>query len=166
MAILAGGILILFGLGWTGFAVVALLMGWFFTPDVTLPWYLYVLFIGPGLASLVAGVILLILGLAARKKKIAAANEVIDHGVPAHARVTFVDKNYAVTINEKPIYSIVEFEFTDSFGRVFTGRKENVDSDLVIRAQVAVGSEVEIKYLPSNPQENILLLYDPREVKK
>ncbi len=65
-------------------------------------------------------------------------------------------------VNEKPIYSIVEFTFRDSSGMEQTGRKEDVDSDLVIRNRIEVGGEVSIKYLPENPKENILILTDPR----
>lgn len=160
MLILIGGFLIVFGLGWAALMFVFVVLGAVYSPDVVLPWYLYVLWLGPGILA-VPGIILLVIGLSKRKKNKDKAEEIYRDGIPARARVTFVDKNYNVLVNEKPIYSIVEYEFSDSFGRTYTGRKENADSDLVIRNQITVGSEVDIKYLAANPDETVLILHDP-----
>ena len=74
---------------------------------------------------------------------------------------TFADKNYSVLVNGKPIFSSVEFTYQDSAGKPHTGRKDNVNSDLVIRDKIVVGSLVAVKYLPENPDKNILILEDP-----
>lgn len=165
MAIIVGSILIIFGLGWTATVIVGYVVGSIMSPEIALPWYLPVLFTAPGVIALLIGVVFVIIGFLTRKKKISKAEVIYNQGIPARARVTFVDKNYAILLNNKPICSIIEFEFTDADGNLHTGRKDNVDSDLVIRSQMKVGSEVDIKYLAANPDENALILYDPREIK-
>jgi hypothetical protein len=169
IALWAGVILTIFGLGWliTMGAIYAL--GALTTPDIALPWYVLVLWLGPGTVALLLGIILLIFGLRALKKKRKAKTVILDalqHGVDTKGRVTFVDKNYAITLNERPLFSIVEFEFTDNYGHVFTGRKDQVDSDLVIRNKVEVGGEVDVRYVPEDPSINALLLPDPRVAKR
>jgi hypothetical protein len=168
-ALWAGVILTIFGLGWLTTMGAMYALGALTTPDIALPWYVLVLWLSPGLVFLLLGIILLIIGLRALKKKRKAKTAILDalqHGVDAKARVTFVDKNYTITMNERPLFSIVEFEFSDDYGHVFTGRKDQVDSDLVIRNKVEVGSEVDIKYLPEDPSINALLLPDPRAAKQ
>lgn len=165
----AGVILIIFGLGWLTTMGAMYVLGALTTPDIALPWYVLALWFGPGVVALLLGILLLIFGLRALKKKKKAKIAMLDalkHGVDAKARVTFVDKNYYITMNERPLFSIVEFEFTDDYGHVFTGRKDQVDSDLVIRNKVEVGSEVDIKYVPEDPSINALLLPDPRAAKQ
>ena len=76
--------------------------------------------------------------------------------------VTFVDNNYNILVGDAPIYSIVEFTFRDSAGQEHTSRKENVNRELVIRNKIEVGGQVNLKYIPTNPDENGLLLMDPR----
>lgn len=162
MAILAGIIFLLFGLGWTGMMLIFLVAGIAFTPETSIPWYLTALWFLPGGASLLVGALLLVIGLFKRKKKKEAAEELAKFGIDAKARVTFVDKNYYILVNQTPIYSIVEFEFRDGRGNVIIGRKDKVESDLVIRNKIEVGSEVDIKYMPGDPSINGLLLADPR----
>ena len=72
-----------------------------------------------------------------------------------------MDKDYSFLVNEKPIYSVVEFVFTDHMGRQHTARKQQVESDLVIRSSITVGSEVDIKYMSADPDKNVLLIKDP-----
>lgn len=114
-----------------------------------------------GLYFLIIGSLMVIVGLIlvrARKKKIEKINL---YGVETEAIVTFVDKNFRILVNKKPIYSIVEFKFRDIGGREYIGRKENVNSDLVIRLGLEVGSKVKIKYLAEDPRQNILILQEP-----
>ena len=162
MFILAGIILIIFGGGWLITMGSMYLLGALTTPDVVLPWYMLVLWFGPGVVTLPLGVLLVIIGLVTGKKKKSAVVDLLKDGVNAKARVTFVDRNFYVLVNDTPIYSIVEFEFTDDKGSHYTSRKDNVDSDLVIRNKIEVGSEVDIKYMSGDPNINGLLLADPR----
>jgi hypothetical protein len=67
----------------------------------------------------------------------------------------------SLLVNNKPIYSIVEFKFRDSAGVERVGRKNDVGSDLVIRLKIEVGSKVQVKYLNENPNQNILMLPNP-----
>ena len=123
------------------------------------------IFAAPGLILLVVGLVLFLTGRASDRKflreKTQKAENLLENGLQARGRVTFVDKNYSVLLNEKPIYSIVEFTFEDHMGRPHISRKDNVDSDLVIRAQIIVGSQWDVKYLANNPDENALLIRDP-----
>ena len=107
------------------------------------------------------GVLLLVNGLRKTLARSKLAKEIFARGALTKGTVTFADKNYSVLVNGKPIFSSVEFTYQDSAGKTHTGRKDNVNSDLVIRAKIAVGSPVAIKYLPENPDKNILILEDP-----
>ncbi len=162
MDILVGGFFILFGLGWLIVMGGMYIFGVNTPPDVSLPWYMLVLWIGPGVVTLPIGTFLVIFGLVRSRKKKDAVEDLVKYGVGAKARVTFVDKNFRLLVNQAPIYSIVEFEFRDDKGNLFTGRKDNVNSELVIRNKIEVGSEVDIKYMPGDPSINGLLLVDPR----
>jgi hypothetical protein len=168
--LIAGVSCIIFGAGWLGIMGAMYLLGVLTTPDVVLPWYMLVLWFGPGVVTLPLGIILVIIGAVMvrkkRKEKKAMVDALDQHGVEAKARVTFVDKNYTITMNERPLYSIVEYEFTDDYGHVFTGRKDRVDSELVIRNKIEVGNEVNVIYLPRDPSINALLLADPRAMKR
>lgn len=48
-----------------------------------------------------------------------------------------------------------------TLGAPHTSRKTGVESDLVIRNAIQVGSEVALKYLPEKPDTNVLILKDP-----
>jgi hypothetical protein len=104
---------------------------------------------------------MIISGRSKAKKLKALAEKIFALGVPAEGTITFVDKNYSLLVNNKPIYSIVEFKFRDGSGTERVSRKNNVESDLVIRLKLEVGSKVNIKYLNENPEQNIMLLQDP-----
>lgn len=116
---------------------------------------------GLGLIFMVIGGIMFVRGRVLAKKNKALAEKIFAMGVPTEATVTFVDKNYGLLVNNKPIYSIVEFKFRDGSGAERVGRKNNVSSDLVIRLRLEVGAKVQIKYLNENPDQNILMLHDP-----
>jgi len=106
----------------------------------------------------VLGLVILVVGRAAGKKREAKAKLIYETGVAAEATVTFVDRNYRVLVNNNPIYSIVEYKFNDTSGVEHVFRKDTVQSELVIRNQVEVGSTVNIKYLAEDPSQNILML--------
>jgi hypothetical protein len=116
---------------------------------------------GLGLIFMIIGAVMLIGGRAKAKKNKALAEKIFAMGVPTEATITFVDKNYGLLVNNKPIYSIVEFKFRDGGGAERIGRKNNVSSDLVIRLKLEVGSKVPIKYMNEDPGQNILILKDP-----
>ena len=117
-----------------------------------------------GVVLFAIGAFLLVTGLMRAGKNKKKALLIFQTGTATKGRVTFVDKNYSLLVNNKPIYSIVEFTFQDARGNTITSRKPNVSSDLVIRNQIEVGREVPVKYLPDSPQDNILLLADPSAI--
>jgi hypothetical protein len=80
------------------------------------------------------------------------------NGIAAEGTVTFVDKNYYTLVNNRPIYSIVEYTYLDKAGNQHTRRVDNLSSDVVIRNQVQVGGKVTIKYSQENPGESVILL--------
>ena len=157
---LIGFFLIIIGIGWAALlglmAVLELLFGGKNPKPMD---FVYVMPFGAVL--LIIGAILYLAAKREAKKQEVRAVNIYENGIPGRGRVTFVDKNYNLLVNNKPVYSIVEFTFEDHQGRPHIGRKENVDSDLVIRAQIAVGSQVDIKYMASNPDENALLIREP-----
>lgn len=158
MGIFIGGFFLLFGVLWLLIiAAVSLLIG------VPLPAGMATLFYGLGGIFLLVGVVLTLGGLIGARKRRAEIGKLDSQGVPATGQVTYVDRNYSIRVNGNPIYSIVEFTFKDSSGVERTSRKEDVSSEMVIRNKIEVGSQVEVKYLMENPDENMLVLHDPRD---
>jgi hypothetical protein len=120
-----------------------------------------VVFGGLGLVFMIIGAVLFLRSRIKGKQNKALAEKIFAMGVPAEATITFIDKNYGMLVNNKPIYSIVEFTFRDSSGGERVGRKNNVSSDLAIRLKWEVGSKVQIKYMNEDPDQNILIMKDP-----
>jgi hypothetical protein len=116
---------------------------------------------GLGLVFMAVGAFMFVRGRSQAKKREALAERIFAMGVPAEGTVTFIDKNYGLLVNNKPIYTIVEFTFRDGSGQERVARKNNVSSDLAIRLKLEVGSKVQIKYMNEDPDQNILLLKDP-----
>jgi hypothetical protein len=158
MGILIGGFFIVFGAVWTGILLLIEHLS-VHEPPATLK-VLHGMF-WVGAAVFVLGVIMLISGLIRARARSKKAMDIFRRGTATTGTVTFVDKNYSLLVNNKPIYSIVEFTFQDSSGKKHTARKDDVESDLVIRNKIEVGSPAVLKYLPENPELNILILKDP-----
>lgn len=115
--------------------------------------------VGWGVAGL--GLIFAIVGIIgvirnANKKK--RSMYIMQYGTSTEGTVNYVDKNYTLLVNNNPIYSIVEYTFTDKTAKSYTRRISNISSELVIRKQIIVGSKVIVKYLPETPNENVLVL--------
>ncbi len=164
MGILIGGFLILFGLIFFlvggGIGLIGDLIS---GRGVAGPMGLsHLIFAGVGGLILVIGLILFLSSFIRLKKKKALAMLIYEQGVPAEGTITFVDKNYSFLVNQKPIYSIVEFKFKDLSGQEQVARKTDVESDLVIRLKLEVGGKVQVKYLAADPKKNILMLPDPK----
>ncbi len=162
MGVLVGGFLIVFGLIFLAVGGIPLIIA---ATRGTLEFggqhLVFAIFAVIGLIIFLIGVLLLVTSLTKAKKKRALAMLIYERGVPAEGTVTFVDKNYSILLNQKPIYSIIEFKFRDSSGTERVARKTDVNSDLVIRLKLEVGSKVQVKYLNEDWQKNILLLPDP-----
>jgi hypothetical protein len=159
MGIIVGGFLILFGAVWTGIlltvshATSSAARGAVNGVINPMMWL--------GVVIFAIGAFMLVAGLIRAKKRSRLAMEIFQRGTLVKGTVTFVDKDYSLLVNNKPIYSIVEFTFQDSAGKTHTTRKTGVNSDLVIRNRIEVGGQVAVKYLPENPEANILILKDP-----
>jgi hypothetical protein len=116
-------------------------------------------YVGSGLMALgglfaVGGIVGIVRG-----KKLQKRNEfILLTGIATQASVTFVDKNWSVLVNRNPIYSIVEYTFSDKSGNVYTRKISNISSEIVIRKQIQVGTKIPIKYLPENPTESVMVL--------
>ncbi|HNQ69127.1 MAG TPA: hypothetical protein PKN32_12165 [Bacteroidales bacterium] len=116
-------------------------------------------YIGIGLGGL--GAVFTVIGLigaVAGSQKNKRNKEIIRNGIVAQAKVTFVDKNYYILVNKTPIYSIVEYTYNDSNGIQHSRKINNIDSKIVIRNGIQVGSMVPIKYSAENPAESVLIL--------
>lgn len=152
-----GGFIAFVGVAWVAvLGLMALLEMLFGGPRANPMQFVYTMVVGVILVLI--GLPLFFMGRRQNNQYLAAKKSILDKGVPARGRVTFVDKNYSVLVNQKPIYSSVEYTFEDHLGRPHIGRSDAVDSDWVIRAQIAVGSEVELKYLANDPEQNQLVL--------
>jgi hypothetical protein len=110
------------------------------------------LFVGIGAIMTLGGLI----GMARGAKKAGLDKRIAQTGTETEATVTFVDKNYSMLVNNRPIYSIVEYQYQDEFGNEHTNRIENVSTDAVIRNKVEVGSKIRIKYLPEDPGQSVM----------
>jgi hypothetical protein len=97
-----------------------------------------------------------LIGVAKGSKKKQEGARIMLSGTEALAKVTFVDKNYSMLVNRKPIYSIVEYVYEDKYGQQHTNRIENMNSDQVIRLQIQVGGTVRIKYANDDPGKSII----------
>jgi hypothetical protein len=107
------------------------------------------------------GVIFILAGLigrsrAAKQKQLNL--QIMQTGIDAEGTVTFVDKNYSVLVNKVPVYSIVEYTYQDRTGKQHTRRVSTLNSELVIRNRVQVGSRIPIKYSAEDSATSILLL--------
>jgi hypothetical protein len=85
------------------------------------------------------------------------ANLIAQTGVEKEATVTFVDRNYDLLINNRPIYSIVEYKYRDDVGNEYTNKVENANTNEVIRHKIEVGSTIKIKYLPQDPGKSVMV---------
>jgi len=126
---------------------------------------LWLIFVIPGLLTFLVGFILFLVGKAQirgyqRKAEIISDNRerLERQGDRTVARVTYVDKNYGLLVNNAPVYSIIEYQFTDYYGKLVTAKKLDVPSELVVRQQITVGDEVSVMYDRKNPAVNQLLL--------
>jgi hypothetical protein len=91
-------------------------------------------------------------------KRLAKRNAfIVQTGIESDATVTFVDRNYTLLVNHRPIYSIVEYTFQDGSGREFMRRIDNVPSDWVIRNKIEVKCTVKIRYLREDPNQSVLI---------
>lgn len=94
--------------------------------------------------------------LAGVQRKQALAAELKERGVSTQGEITFIDRNYRLLVNNRPIYSIVEFRFQDSAGRWHSSRKPEVSADVAIRHGWQVGSTISVLYLPEDPTKNAI----------
>lgn len=95
-----------------------------------------------------------IVGLLGGMARNTELKEIAVGGVQANARITFLDRNYTLLLNNRPIYSIVEYVFRDNMGREIIRRADNIKTDQVIRAGWQVGSMIQVRYLPQNPSKS------------
>lgn len=100
-----------------------------------------------GLISLIRG------GRSARMTQ-----QVLANGVPGEGKITFVDRNYRLLVNNRPVYSIVEYVYSDGLGNQFMNRVNNANTEQVIRAGWQVGSSVPIKYLSEDPSKSAIVM--------
>lgn len=159
MKTLIGIPLLIFGVGWT--AILGLIY-WVVSgvPEANSFFPMYMFAIGP--LALIVGLAFIVMGRADARKARQEVDHIVKDGVDATGTVTCVDNNYNILVGDAPIYSIVEFTFRDAAGNEHTTRKEDVNRELVIRNKIQVGSQVQLKYIPTNPEENGLLLLDAR----
>lgn len=115
--------------------------------------------VGGGIAAL--GLIFFAAGIRGRarsKKQQEQIQHIMKTGIEAEGTVTFVDKNYSMLVNKKPVYSIIEYTYTDRTGQQHMRRVETVPSDYVIRRNIQVGGKVAVKYATENYSQSTILL--------
>jgi hypothetical protein len=83
--------------------------------------------------------------------------QILETGVDAAGEVTYVDKNYRILINNAPIYSIVEYKYRDSSGMEYVNRMDRISTESVVRSGIAVGSQIQIKYLSEDPSQSTIV---------
>jgi hypothetical protein len=110
------------------------------------------LFAGIGAIMTLGGLI----GVMRGAKMSKLAGHIAQTGVETEANITFVDRNYALLVNNRPVYSIVEYTYQDELGNEYVNRVEDVNTDTVIRNKVEVGRKIRIKYLPAEPGQSVM----------
>jgi len=88
----------------------------------------------------------------AQRKKLDA--QLATAGADAAGVITFLDRDFTFLVNGRPVHSIVEYRFTDHNGVVHTGRRDDLQSEAVIRAGWQVGTEIPIRYLREDPTQS------------
>jgi len=111
-------------------------------------------FVGVGGFLSFLGVISLIRG--GRSSKI--TQKVLREGVEGQGTVTFIDRNYRVRVNGRPVYSIVEYSYMDSIGNQYVNRIDDANTEFVIRAGWQAGTKIPIKYLSEDPQKSAVIM--------
>jgi hypothetical protein len=109
---------------------------------------------GLGLFFAIAGFV----GMASSSRQKKKSQQILQNGIAAKGTITFVDKNYSLLVNKKPIYSIIEYTYTDNSGIDHTRRINNFNSDIAIRNNFQVGSVIPIKYSVENPAESVMII--------
>ena len=110
------------------------------------------LFAGIGAIMTLGGLI----GAMRGAKRSKLASHIAQTGVETDATITFIDKNYALLVNNRPVYAIVEYSYQDELGHEYANRIENISTDYVIRNKVEVGNKIRIKYLPAEPAQSVI----------
>jgi hypothetical protein len=110
------------------------------------------LFAGIGAIMTLGGLI----GAMRGAKRSKLDSHIAQTGVETEATVTFADKNYSLLVNNRPVYSIVEYTYRDELGNEYANRIENISTDYVIRNRVEVGNKIRIKYLPAEPGQSVI----------
>ncbi len=123
-----------------------------------------VYFAGVPLAAVIltpVGSLLIVMGLigyfrgSARSKLNA---QIMQTGIATDGTVTFADKNYSFLINNKPVYTIVEYTYQDASGTKHVRRVDNIPSDWAIRNKIEVGGIVKVKYMQQNPSQSVMVV--------
>jgi len=109
---------------------------------------------GVGLLAFIPGVFAFRSG----RKEASYRREALENGVDSTGKITYLSPNYRITVNERPIFTIIEYIYQDSLGYEFTDRINNANSEKVIRAGWQVGSEIPIKYLSAEPEKSAIVL--------
>jgi hypothetical protein len=123
--------------------------------------------LGGGFASI--GAIMTVggmIGVMRWEKRSRLGTHIAQTGVETEATVTFVNKNYSPLVNNRPIYSVVEYTYQDELGNEYadrTARIENASTDYmlrnyVIRNKVERGSRIRVKYLPAEPGQSVMVV--------
>jgi hypothetical protein len=107
-----------------------------------------------GLIFLIIGIISMIRG----SKQMKENQYIAKNGIPTEGTVTFVDKNWTLLVNKNPIYSIIEYTYTDNNGMQYSRKVTNANSNLVTRMGIQVGSKIPIKYSPQNHGESVIIV--------
>lgn len=94
-----------------------------------------------------------------RQKRLSKARQkILQDGVVGEGRIKFLDRNYRVEINGRPVYSIIEYDYVDSAGNYYINRVDNVDTDAIIRTGWQVGSTIPIKYLSEDARQSTIIM--------
>lgn len=109
---------------------------------------------GLGLIFSLVGLIGMIGGAKTKKRNL----NIVQNGVLVEGTITFLDKNFYLLVNKRPVYSIIEYTYQDSTGLQHTRKINNLNSDIAIRNQLQVGGKVPIKYSSENPAESVIVL--------
>lgn len=103
------------------------------------------------------GVILSLVGVRQilnRGKRTQLAKQLAENGIETEGVISFVDRNYSLLINNRPIYSIVEYRYKDGMGTEHVNRLSDINTELVIRAGWQVGSNIKVRYLEGDPSKS------------
>jgi serine/threonine protein kinase len=89
-------------------------------------------------------------------KRISKHNYIKKHGLETEAGVKFLERDYSIKVNGRPIYFVCGYTFTDDKGNIHYKKVNYLHEDKVMELDIRPMDTIKIKYLPDSPNDSII----------